>query len=155
MKTFSATPSDIDKKWILIDAEDLVLGRLASIIAFRLRGKHLATFTPHMDTGDNIVVINADKVHLTGKKREDKTYFWHTGHPGGIKSRTAEDLLDGRFPTRVLEAAVKRMLPGGPLSRKQMKNLYLYAGPAHEQEAQTPEVLDVAAMNPKNVKDRK
>ncbi|MBL1422505.1 MAG: 50S ribosomal protein L13 [Hyphomicrobiales bacterium] len=155
MKTFSATPSDIDKKWILIDAEDLVLGRLASIIASRLRGKHLPTFTPHMDTGDNIVVINADKVHLTGKKREDKTYYWHTGHPGGIKSRTAEDLLDGRFPTRVLEAAVKRMLPGGPLSRKQLKNLYLYAGPSHEQEAQQPEVLDVAAMNPKNTKDRK
>ncbi|MCJ8322299.1 MAG: 50S ribosomal protein L13 [Rhizobiales bacterium] len=155
MKTFSATPSDIDKKWILIDAEDLVLGRLASIIAFRLRGKHLPTFTPHMDTGDNIVVVNADKVHLTGKKREDKTYYWHTGHPGGIKSRTAEDLLDGRFPTRVLEAAVKRMLPGGPLSRKQLKNLYLYAGPKHEQEAQQPVVLDVAAMNPKNVKDRK
>ncbi|MBL1240821.1 MAG: 50S ribosomal protein L13 [OCS116 cluster bacterium] len=155
MKTFSATPSDIDKKWILIDAEDLVLGRLASIIASRLRGKHLPTFTPHMDTGDNIVVINADKVHLTGKKREDKTYYWHTGHPGGIKSRTAEDLLDGRFPTRVLEAAVKRMLPGGPLSRKQLKNLYLYAGPSHEQEAQQPEVLDVAAMNPKNVKGRK
>ena len=155
MKTFSATPSDIDKKWILIDAEDLVLGRLASIIASRLRGKHLPTFTPHMDTGDNIVVINADKVHLTGKKREDKTYYWHTGHPGGIKSRTAEDLLDGRLPTRVLEAAVKRMLPGGPLSRKQLKNLYLYAGPSHEQEAQQPEVLDVAAMNPKNVKGRK
>lgn len=155
MKTFSATPSDIDKKWILIDAEDLVLGRLASIIASRLRGKHLPTFTPHMDTGDNIVVINADKVHLTGKKREDKTYYWHTGHPGGIKSRTAEELLDGRFPTRVLEAAVKRMLPGGPLSRKQLKNLYLYTGPNHEQEAQKPEVLDVAAMNPKNVKDRK
>lgn len=155
MKTFSATPSDIDKKWILIDAEDLVLGRLATIIASRLRGKHLPTFTPHMDTGDNIVVINAEKVHLTGKKREDKTYFWHTGHPGGIKSRTADQLLDGRFPTRVLEAAVKRMLPGGPLSRKQMKNLYLYAGPDHEQEAQQPVVLDVAAMNPKNVKDRK
>lgn len=155
MKTFSATPSDIDKKWILIDAEDLVLGRLATIIASRLRGKHLPTFTPHMDTGDNIVVINAEKVHLTGNKRAGKTYFWHTGHPGGIKSRTAEDLLDGRFPTRVLEAAVKRMLPGGPLSRKQMKNLYLYAGPTHEQEAQQPEVLDVAAMNPKNTKDRK
>lgn len=155
MKTFSATPSDIDKKWILIDAEDLVLGRLATIIASRLRGKHLPTFTPHMDTGDNIVVINADKVHLTGNKRANKTYYWHTGHPGGIKSRTAEDLLDGRFPTRVLEAAVKRMLPGGPLSRKQLKNLYLYAGPEHEQTAQQPEVLDVAAMNPKNVKDRK
>lgn len=155
MKTFSATPSDIDKKWILIDAEGLVLGRLATIIASRLRGKHLPTFTPHMDTGDNIVVINAEKVHLTGRKRENKTYYWHTGHPGGIKSRTAEDLLDGRFPTRVLEAAVKRMLPGGPLSRKQMKNLYLYAGSNHEQEAQKPEVLDVASMNPKNVGDRK
>ncbi len=152
MKTFTATPSTIDKKWIIIDAEGLVLGRLASIIAFRLRGKHLPTFTPHMDTGDNIVVINADKVALTGKKREDKIYYRHTGHPGGLKSRTAEDILDGRFPTRVLESAVKRMLPGGPLSRQQMRNLYLYAGAEHEQTAQKPEPLDVAAMNRKNVK---
>ncbi|NRA87701.1 MAG: 50S ribosomal protein L13 [Rhizobiales bacterium] len=155
MKTFSATPSDIDKKWILIDAEGLVLGRLASIIASRLRGKHLPTFTPHMDTGDNIVVINADKVALTGKKRENKLYHHHTGHPGGLKTKSAEDILDGRFPTRVLESAVKRMLPGGPLSRKQMRNLYLYTGAEHEQTAQKPEVLDVAAMNSKNVKGRK
>lgn len=154
MKTFSAKPTDIDKKWILIDAEGLVLGRLASIIASRLRGKHLPTFTPHMDTGDNIVVINAEKVALTGNKRADKPYYWHTGHPGGLKSRTAEELLDGRFPTRVLEAAVKRMMPGGPLSRKQMKNLYLYIGEKHEQEAQKPAPLDVAAMNSKNVKGR-
>ncbi len=155
MKTFSATPSDIDKKWILIDAEGLVLGRLASIIASRLRGKHLPIFTPHMDTGDNIVVINADKVALTGKKRENKTYYWHTGHPGGIKSRTAEDILDGKFPTRVLESAVKRMIPSGPLGRQQMRNLYLYTGAKHEQEAQKPELLDVAAMNSKNVKGEK
>ena len=155
MKTFSATPSDIDKKWILIDAEGLVLGRLASIIASRLRGKHLPTFTPHMDTGDNIVVINADKVALTGKKRENKLYHHHTGHPGGLKTKSAEDILDGRFQTRVLESAVKRMLPGGPLSRKQMRNLYLYTGAEHEQTAQKPEVLDVAAMNSKNVKGRK
>ena len=152
MKTFSATPADIDKKWILIDAEGVVLGRLASIIAMRLRGKHKATFTPHMDMGDNVIVINAEKVQLTGNKRTDKTYYWHTGHPGGIKSRTADKILEGAHPERVVEKAIQRMLPGGPLSRQQMTNLRVYASADHPHEAQNPEVLDIASMNPKNTR---
>ncbi len=152
MKTYTAKPADIEKKWILIDAEGVVLGRLASIIAMRLRGKHKATYTPHMDMGDNVIVINADKVQLTGNKRADKTYYWHTGHPGGIKQRTAGQLLEGKFPERVVEKAVQRMLPGGPLSRRQMKNLRVYAGATHPHEAQNPEVLDVRSMNPKNTR---
>ena len=152
MKTFSATPADIDKKWILIDAEGVVLGRLASIIAMRLRGKHKATFTPHMDMGDNVIVINADKVQMTGNKRAEKTYYRHTGHPGGIKSVTAEQVLDGAHPERVVTMAVKRMLPGNRLSRKQMTNLRVYAGAEHPHEAQNPTVLDVKSMNPKNTR---
>ena len=152
MKTFSATPADIDKKWIVIDAEGVVLGRLASIVAMRLRGKHKASFTPHMDMGDNVIIINADKIQMTGKKRSDKRYYWHTGHPGGIKFRTAEQLLDGEHPERVVTAAVKRMLPGNRLSRKQMTNLRVYAGTDHPHEAQNPEVLDVASMNKKNTR---
>ncbi|HBN31111.1 MAG: 50S ribosomal protein L13 [Rhodobacterales bacterium] len=152
MKTYTAKPADIDKKWFLIDAEGIVLGRLASIIAMRLRGKHKATFTPHMDMGDNIIVINADKIQLTGKKRSDKIYYWHTGHPGGIKQRTAGQILEGKFPDRVVTAAVKRMLPGGTLSRQQMTNLRVYAGGEHPHEAQNPTVLDVASMNPKNTR---
>ncbi|MCL5777277.1 50S ribosomal protein L13 [Limibaculum sp. FT325] len=152
MKTFSAKPADIEKKWVLIDAEGVVLGRLASIIAMRLRGKHKATFTPHMDMGDNVIVVNADKVQMTGNKRRDKTYYWHTGYPGGIKSRTASQILEGRFPERVLMKAVERMMPGGPLTRKQLTNLRVYAGATHPHEAQTPEVVDVRAMNPKNTR---
>ncbi len=152
MKTYSAKPSDIQKDWILIDAEGLVVGRMAAIIAARLRGKHKPGFTPHMDCGDNIIVINAEKVKFTGKKRDDKTYYWHTGHPGGIKQRKAHQILDGRFPERIVEKAVQRMLPGGPLSRRQMKNLYVYAGPEHKHEAQKPTKLDVAAMNTKNAR---
>jgi len=154
MKTFSATPADIDKKWLIIDAEGIVLGRLASIIAMRLRGKHKPTFTPSMDMGDNVIVINADKVQLTGKKRTDKIHYWHTGHPGGIKQRTAGQILEGKFPERLLEKAVQRMLPGGPLSREQMRNLRIYAGSEHPHEAQNPEVLDVKAMNPKNTRSQ-
>ena len=150
MKTYSARLKDIDKKWVLIDADGLVVGRLATIIANRLRGKHKATFTPHMDCGDHIVVINAEKVVLTGKKREDKVYYWHTGYPGGIKERRAHQYLDGKFPERVLEAAVKRMLPGGPLKKQQMTHLRIYKGAAHPHEAQAPQKLDIAAMNPKN-----
>jgi large subunit ribosomal protein L13 len=150
MKTFSATPADIDKKWILIDAEGVVLGRLASIIAMRLRGKHKPTFTPHMDMGDNVIVINAEKVQVTGNKREGKRFYWHTGHPGGIKDRTWGQILDGRFPERLVEKAVQRMLPGGPLSKKQMGNLRVYAGTEHPHEAQSPDVLDVKSMNAKN-----
>jgi large subunit ribosomal protein L13 len=152
MKTFSARPADIDKKWIVIDAEGVVLGRLASVVAMRLRGKHKPTFTPHMDMGDNIIVINAEKVQLTGNKRADKRYYWHTGFPGGIKHRTAGQILEGRHPERVIEKAVERMLPGGPLSRKQLGNLRIYAGGAHPHEAQSPEALDVAALNPKNTR---
>ena len=152
MKTFTATPADIDKKWILIDAEGVVLGRLASIIANRLRGKHKATFTPHMDMGDNVIVINADKIQMTGKKRTDKIYYRHTGHPGGIKSRTAEQILEGDHPERVVTMAVKRMLQGNKLSRQQMTNLRVYAGSEHPHEAQSPEVLDVKAMNKKNTR---
>jgi len=152
MKTFSATPADIEKKWIVIDAEGVVLGRLASIVAMRLRGKHKAGFTPHMDCGDNVIIINAEKVQLTGKKRAEKTYYWHTGHPGGIKNRKAVDILEGAYPERVVTAAVKRMLPGNRLSRRQMTNLRVYAGAEHPHEAQQPEVLDVKSMNPKNTR---
>ena len=154
MKTFSATPADIDKKWIIIDAEGVVLGRLASIIAMRLRGKHKPTFTPSMDMGDNVIVINADKIQLTGKKR-DKPNYWHTGYPGGIKSRTTGQILDGNYPDRVVTMAVKRMLPGGKLSRQQMTNLRVYAGAEHPHEAQEPTVLDVASMNSKNTRGAK
>jgi large subunit ribosomal protein L13 len=145
-----ATPKDIVKKWILVDAEDVVLGRLASILAMRLRGKHKPDFTPNMDCGDHVIVINAEKVKLTGNKRNQKTYYWHTGYPGGIKSRTADKLLDGRFPERVISKAVERMVPRGPLGRKVMSNLHIYAGAEHPHEAQQPEMLDVAGMNPKN-----
>ena len=150
MATFSQKPAEVVKKWVLIDAEGLVLGRLATIVANRLRGKHKATLTPHVDDGDNVVIINADKVVLTGKKYTDKVYYWHTGHPGGIKERTARQILEGRFPERVVEKAIERMIPRGPLGRRQMKNLRVYAGPNHQQEAQQPEVLDVAALNRKN-----
>ena len=152
MATFSQKPAEVVKKWIVIDAENLVLGRLASIVANRLRGKHKATFTPHVDDGDNVIVINADKVRLTGNKYHDKVYYWHTGYPGGIKERTARAILEGRFPERVVQKAVQRMMPEGPLARRQLKNLRVYAGPEHQHEAQQPEMLDVAAMNRKNVR---
>lgn len=152
MATFSAKAGDIDKKWILIDADGLVVGRLASVIATRLRGKHKPTFTPHMDCGDNIIVVNADKVVLTGNKRDGKIYYRHTGYPGGIKSRKAGEVLDGKHPDRVLRMAVKRMLPSGPLGRQQLSNLKIYSGTDHPHEAQNPEKLDVAALNPKNAR---
>ncbi len=150
MKTYSAKPSEMVKKWIVIDADGVVLGRLASIVANRLRGKHKPTFTPHMDDGDYVVVINAEKVKLTGNKLADKKFFWHTGHPGGIKERTIGQILGSRYPDRVITKAVERMVPRGPLGRKQMSNLRVYAGATHPHEAQQPEVLDVAALNPKN-----
>ena len=149
-RTYVATPKDIVKKWILVDAEDVVLGRLASILAMRLRGKHKPDYTPNMDCGDHVIVINAEMVKLTGNKRNRKTYYWHTGYPGGIKSRTADKLLEGRFPERVISKAVERMVPRGPLGRKVMSNLHIYAGAEHPHEAQQPEMLDVAGMNPKN-----
>ena len=135
---------------MLIDAEGVVLGRLAAVVASRLRGKHKPTFTPHVDDGDNVIIINADKVKLTGRKYTDKKYYWHTGHPGGIKERTARQIIEGRFPERVVQKAVQRMLPEGPLARQQLRNLRVYAGSDHPHEAQSPEVLDVAAMNSKN-----
>ena len=150
MKTYSAKPTDVDRKWFIVDAEDLVLGRLAVIVADRLRGKHKPMFTPHIDCGDNVVIINADKVHLTGNKRANKVYYWHTGYPGGIKSRTAEAILDGDHPERVIQKAVQRMLPKTKLGRQQITKLKVYAGSDHPHEAQSPEVLDVAAMNSKN-----
>ena len=152
MKTYSATPKDIEKSWVLIDASGLVVGRLAALIATRLRGKHKPGYTPHMDDGDNIIVINAGDVIFSGNKRAQKEYFWHTGYPGGIKSRTAEKILDGKTPERVLQKAVQRMLPDGPLARKQLKNLKVYAGPEHPHAAQNPVPLDVAALNPKNAR---
>ena len=151
MKTYTATPADIEKKWILIDADGIVLGRLASIIAMRLRGKHKASFTPHMDCGDNVIVVNAEKIQMTGKKR-DENFYWHTGHPGGIKSRTKQQILDGAHPERVITQAVKRMLPGNKLSRQIMTNLRVYAGSEHPHEAQDPCILDVKAMNSKNTR---
>ena len=151
MKTFSATPADIEKKWILIDAEGVVLGRLASIVAMRLRGKHKASFTPHMDCGDNVIIINAEKIQMTGQKR-DENFYWHTGYPGGIKSRTKAQILEGAHPERVVVQAVKRMLPGNRLSRGLMTNLRVYAGAEHPHEAQAPTVLDVKSMNPKNTR---
>ena len=150
--TRSIKPAEVEKKWHLIDADGLVVGRLAVIIANRLRGKHKATFTPHVDDGDNVIVINADKVVFTGKKYSDKKYYWHTGYPGGIKERTARQIIEGRFPERVLEKAVERMVPRGPLGRRQMKNLRVYAGTNHPHEAQQPVALDVAALNSKNTR---
>jgi large subunit ribosomal protein L13 len=152
MATYSAKASEIQKKWVLIDAEGLVVGRLATIIAMRLRGKHKASYTPHVDDGDNVIVINADKVVLTGRKYTDKKYYWHTGYIGGIKERTARAILEGRFPERVLEKAVERMIPEGPLGRKQLKNLRVYAGAEHPHSAQQPETLDIKSMNSKNAR---
>ena len=151
-KTYSAKAAEVEKKWILIDAKGLVVGRLASLIAMRLRGKHKPSFTPHMDDGDNVVVVNADKVVLTGRKKEQKVYFHHTGYPGGIKERTAKFILEGRFPERIVEKAVERMLPRGPLGRRQLGNLRVYKGADHPHEAQQPVVLDVAALNSKNAR---
>ncbi|WP_288900798.1 50S ribosomal protein L13 [uncultured Sneathiella sp.] len=152
MKTYSAKPSEVEKKWLLIDAEGLVLGRLASIIATRLRGKHKPMYTPHIDCGDNVIVINAEKVALTGKKLTDKVFYWHTGHPGGIKSRTAEKTLGSAHPERLIMKAVERMIPRGALGRQQFSNLRVYAGSEHPHAAQNPEVVDVASMNAKNVR---
>jgi large subunit ribosomal protein L13 len=152
MSTFSANPADVQKKWVLIDATGLVVGRLASIIALRLRGKHKPAYTPHVDDGDNVIVINAAKVVLTGKKREKKVYQHHTGYIGGIKERTARSILEGKFPERIVEKAVQRMLPRGPLGRRQLANLRVYPGSDHPHAAQQPETLDVAAMNRKNTR---
>src|SRR5579871_4675550 len=150
MRTFSAKPADVAKKWVVIDGTGLVVGRLASIVAMRLRGKHKPTYTPHVDCGDNVIIINAAKAVLTGRKRERKIYHHHTGFIGGIKERTAKSILEGRFPERVVEKAIERMLPRGPLGRQQLSNLRVYPGPEHPHAAQQPTTLDVAALNRKN-----
>jgi large subunit ribosomal protein L13 len=152
MKTFVAKPGEVDKKWILIDADGLVVGRLATLIATRLKGKHKAIYTPHVDCGDNIIVINADKAVFTGNKREDKVYYRHTGYPGGIKERTPRQIFDGKFPERIIELAVGRMLARGPLQRQLMRNLRIYKGAEHPHGAQNPAKLDVAKLNRKNVR---
>ena len=150
MKTYNAKPSEVTQSWYVVDAEGVVLGRLASIVAMVLRGKHKPTFTPHIDTGHHVVIVNAEKVRLTGRKREQKVFYWHTGHPGGIKGKTAAKILDGKYPERLIEKAVERMLPKGPLGRFQLGKLRVYAGTSHPHEAQSPQTLDVAGMNPKN-----
>jgi large subunit ribosomal protein L13 len=149
-QTRSIKPAEVEKKWHVIDAEGLVVGRLATIVANLLRGKHKPTYTPHVDCGDHVIILNADKVRFTGKKLADKVYYRHTGYAGGIKAVTAEKVLGGKFPERVIEKAVERMVPRGPLGRVQMKNLHLYNGTDHPHAGQQPEVLDVASMNRKN-----
>lgn len=150
MKTYVAKPQEVEKKWVIVDAEGVALGRLAAVVATRLRGKHKPIFTPHVDCGDNVIVINADKVRLTGNKRDNSLFFWHTGYPGGIKQRSKGQILDGKHPERVVEKAVERMLPKNKLGRQMFKNMKVYAGAEHPHEAQKPEVLDIAGMNAKN-----
>jgi large subunit ribosomal protein L13 len=152
MKTYSSKPSEIERKWCVVDANGLVLGRMASIISMRLRGKHKPTYTPHMDCGDHIIVINADKIQLTGRKRTDKIYYRHTGYPGGIKSRTAGQILEGAHPERIVIKAIERMISRNPLGTQQMRKLHVYAGAHHPHEAQNPEILDIAEMNSKNTR---
>jgi large subunit ribosomal protein L13 len=151
--TASLKPAEVEKKWIVVDAENAVVGRLASFIAMRLRGKHRPDYTPHVDCGDFVVVVNAEKVKFTGRKLQNKIYYWHTGHPGGIKERTADKILGGKFPERILEKAVERMLPKeSPLARKQQTHLRIYNGPEHPHAAQNPESIAFGAMNSKNVR---
>ena len=152
MKSYSAKPAEVVKKWIMIDGNGLIVGRLASIIAMRLRGKHKPTYSPHVDCGDNVIVVNAEKVVLTGRKMQQKVYRHHTGFIGGIKERSAKFIMEGRFPERIVEKAVERMLPRGPLGRQQLGNLRVYKGPDHPHAAQSPEKLDVASMNRKNAR---
>ncbi len=152
MKTYSAKPGEVERKWILIDGEGLVVGRLASIIATRLRGKHKPTFTPHVDMGDNVIVINADKVVFTGRKYDDKRYYRHTGYPGGIKEQSPKMIIEGKFPERVVMKAVERMLNKSKQRSRLMRNLRVYKGSEHPHAAQSPEVLDVKSMNAKNAR---
>ncbi len=149
-KSYSQKQSEVKKKWLVIDAQGAVVGRLAAAIALLLRGKHKATYTPHIDGGDCVVVINAAQVQFSGKKTTDKVYYRHTGYPGGIKSTTPRKILEGEYPERVLRMAVKRMLDDGPMARRRMKNLYVYAGAEHKHEAQQPEVFDFKGLNRKN-----
>lgn len=150
LKTYVAKPSEIERKWWLIDAENLVVGRVSTIIANILRGKNKPMFTPNLDCGDHVVVINADKIKFTGKKYENKKFYWHTGYPGGIKERTVRQILEGKFPERVLQKSVARMISSGPLQRDVMAKLHIYSGSEHKHQGQNPEKLDIAAMNRKN-----
>ena len=150
--TYSAKPSEVERKWHLIDATDLVLGRVSTIVAKILRGKHKPIFTTHIDCGDNVIIINAEKIHLTGKKSSDKNFYWHTGYAGGIKSRSFGQIIEGRFPERVLRNSIERMISRTPLGRDQMRKLYIYKGDQHPHQGQKPEILDIASMNPKNSK---
>ena len=150
MKTYSLKQKDIIKKWYLINAEGLVLGRLASKISMLLRGKHKATFTPHLDCGDNVVVINAQKVRLTGSKEKKKIYFKHTGYPGGLKEKTFSDIIKGKNSTSVIRKAVERMMSSNALSKKQLSNLKIFNNDKHSLEAQKPENIDFASHNRKN-----
>lgn len=153
MKTFSAKPGEVKPNWVLINAEGLVLGRLASLIALKLRGKDKPQFTPHVDCGDYVIVINADKLALTGQKKSNKKYYWHTGYPGGIKDRTADEILDGKNPERILLKAVRRMLPKeSPLAKKQFSKLKVYCGESHPHEAQKPKTINISLLNKKNVR---
>jgi large subunit ribosomal protein L13 len=149
-KSFELRHQDIKKKWVVIDAEGVILGRLAATVATLLRGKHRATFTPSVDCGDNVIVINADKVRMTGNKAEGKFFYYHTGYPGGIKARTRKFMLSGAHPERVVEKAVQRMMPRGPLGRRQLGNLKVYKGAEHPHAAQNPAAIDFAGRNPKN-----
>ena len=150
--TQSVKASDVQRQWMVIDAENLVLGRLATLVAMRLRGKHKAYFTPHVDCGDYIVIVNAEKVALTGNKLKDKKFYWHTGYAGGIKSRSVGQILEGKHPERVIQKAVERMVPRGPLGRDVMRKLKVYAGATHPHEAQNPTKLDIASLNSKNTR---
>lgn len=145
-QTKSANASNVNKKWLLVDAEDVVLGRLATTVSNLLRGKHKSNYTPHVDCGDNVIIINAEKIKLTGNKLNDKTYYWHTGYPGGIKSRTAKKILEGKFPDRIIRLAVKRMIPKGPLGSQQISNMKVYNGSEHPHDAQAPEKLDISEL---------
>ena len=149
-QTRSLKPAEVSKAWVVIDADGLVLGRLAALVANRLRGKHKPQFTPHVDCGDHVVIVNAEKVRVTGNKAEQSVFYWHTGYPGGIKGRTVRQRIEGKHPGSVVEKAVERMITRGPLGRQQMKNLHVYAGPEHPHAGQTPAPLDIAAMNRKN-----
>ena len=150
MLTYSIKSKEIKKKWLMIDVDSLVLGRVASYIANLLRGKHKTTFTPHMDCGDNVIVINAKKVKLTGNKAKKKIYFKHTGFPGGLKETYFENLINSKTPEVIVRKAVERMMSSNALSKKQLSNLKIFAGDKHDHEAQKPELIDFGKLNRKN-----
>ena len=145
-QTVSLNPKDVAKQWLLIDAEDVVLGRLASNVSKILRGKHKANYTPHVDCGDNVIIINAEKVKLTGNKLSDKKYYWHTGYPGGIKETTAKKIIEGKNPDKIIRLAVQRMIPKGPLGRQQISNMKVYCGDSHPHDSQVPKKFNIIDM---------